>query len=97
MEETTITSFVIYEDGTTERQSYTGYAEDEQPGLSKPGRYVGEPEYVTFLAGINAGNAAHEESLLTLEATTLKGDYDALVALGLPDSAARRMSGYAGT
>lgn len=94
MEETT--AYVIYEDGSTERQQYTT-PEDGQPlPLAKPGRYVGQAEYDTFLAGVNAGNAAYEEDLLTFETVTLKGDYDALVVLGLPDAMARRMSGYAG-
>lgn len=95
MTDTTATVYAIYEDGSTERQQWTGQGE-AQFALSKPGRYVTESEYETFLAGVQAGNEAYEAQLAAAETSTLKGDYDALIALGLPDAMARRMSAYTG-
>jgi hypothetical protein len=90
------TAYVIYDDGSTERQSYIPVEDGESLPLSKPGRYVSETEYDTFLAEINAANDARHDVLLNLEDSTLRGDYDALITLGLPDDSARRMSGYTG-
>lgn len=96
MGENTVTAYVIYEDGTTERQRYIGQP-DVEPVLSKPGRYVTEAEYNAALGEINEANAQGLDQLIAAEVATLKGDFDALVQLGLPEAAARRMSGYTGS
>lgn len=88
--------YVLYDDGTPEKQSYTGAPEDFEPVLSKPGKIVTEAQYLARVAQIEAANAAHEAELREQELAAIKADYEALRAAGIPETTARRITGYTG-
>jgi hypothetical protein len=58
---------------------------------------VSKVEYDDAIAEIRAGHEAHQETVMQAEADRARGDYDALIALGLPAEMAARMSGHTPT
>jgi len=91
----TVTFFIIYEDGSVETQTLPDEPGAE-PVLSKPGRNAGEIEYNQFLARIEQQNALWFTETQAREQQLLKADYDALIAAGIPEATARRITGYSG-
>lgn len=85
------TFYIIYDDGSVEAQTLVG-----EPVLSKPGRIAGEIEYNQRLAAIEEHNSIYMEEIHAAEQAALKTDYDALIAAGIPEVTARRITGYNG-
>ncbi|WP_405893671.1 hypothetical protein OG272_15580 [Streptomyces sp. NBC_00104] len=86
------THFVIYEDDTTGLIETTG---EEPPRLSRPGRIVPEERYRGRLAELEAEHAEHIAQLEAEDLARTRGDYEALIAAGVPAATASRLSGYA--
>ena len=89
-----ITWYALYEDGTLER--FSTDAAGAEPVLSRPGRFITEAEYLERLAQMEAESAARAAELDRQAAAQRKADYDALIALGVPEETARRLSGWTG-
>lgn len=89
----TTTFYVIYEDGSIEVQTLP---DGTDPVLNKPGRVSGKVEYDQYLARLQELNATWLAETHAREQQVQKADYDALVAAGIPDATARRITGYAG-
>jgi hypothetical protein len=88
-----VTYYVIYDDGSIGRiVSSNG----EQPPLSKPGRFVTEAEYQTRADELEAEHAEHIAEMQAADEARAREDYEALIAAGIPEATARRMSGYTG-
>lgn len=88
-----VTYWVIYDDGSTGKiDTDTGGA----PELLRPGRLVTEDEYMAQVQAVREQQAEHLEDLLDGEAAQQVEDYQALLAAGVPEATARRMSGYTG-
>lgn len=83
--------WILYDDGTTGKIETTG---PELGELAKPGREVTFTEYDERLTELRAVSDDYLAELQAADLARLKGDYDALIALGLPEDTARRMSGY---
>jgi len=91
----TVTFYIIYEDGSVEAQTLPDVPGAE-PVLSKPGRVSGKIEYDQYLARLNEQNNIWFSETLAREQQLLKADYDALIAAGIPEATARRITGYTG-
>lgn len=55
---------------------------------------ITEAEYLELLAAFEAERARRAAETAAAELAQAKADYDVLIALGVPDATARRMSGY---
>ncbi|MFF1834252.1 hypothetical protein ACFVXE_08605 [Streptomyces sp. NPDC058231] len=87
-----VTYWVLYDDGSSGRiESTTG-----EPTLTSPGHLVTEAEYQARINELNAANEAHIAAIQAEEDERKREDYDALIAAGVPDVTARRLSGYEG-
>lgn len=85
--------YAIYDDGSISRvENLSG----EEPQLLKPGRYVSAEEYQAAYDAISAKREEYVAELRAADEARTKGDYDALIAAGIPDATARRLSGYEG-
>ncbi|MDN3056836.1 hypothetical protein PH213_20240 [Streptomyces sp. SRF1] len=89
----TVTYWVIYDDGSTGLIDVTN---GEAPILAKPGRLVTEEEYTARLAEIQAEQDRRREEQEAADLARTREDYLALIAAGVPEATARRMSGYTG-
>lgn len=87
------TTYVIYEDGSIEASTVSDTMEVV---LSKPGRIVSEAEYNQRLDLLNEQHAIWLAETRAREDQLLKADYDALLAAGIPEATARRITGYSG-
>ena len=85
--------YAIYDDGSIEQQRIEG-ADD--PILSKPGRLVSEEEYQQALSVLVEHHADMVTSLETAEQQSIRSDYETLIATGIPEGTARRLTGYVG-
>lgn len=52
--------------------------------------------YERALAGVRAGRETYATETRAADETARRGDYEALVALHVPDDTARRLTGYTG-
>lgn len=89
----TLIHYVIYDDGST-GSFETDDLEKGEPELHRPGRIVTEAVYKKQLAKLRK---AHDELVAGLRAADearLLEDYDALLAAGIPEATARRLSGH---
>ncbi|MGJ5693538.1 hypothetical protein ACM6RM_10210, partial [Streptomyces pratensis] len=86
--------YVLYDDGSTGRIEVIG--QEEPPTLSKPGRIVTETEYEDRLAELRAEQERLREEQGAEDEARTREDYLALLAAGVPEATARRMSGYTG-
>lgn len=86
---------IIYDDGSIEVQTITG-GDDPQPVLSKPGRIAGEVEYAQYATALAEHNAIYVAEVQAREQSVHKADYEGLLAAGIPDDTARRLTGYTG-
>jgi hypothetical protein len=85
--------FVIYEDGTPARLEVPAGAE---PRLSRPGAVVTMEEYGERVRELEEGTAAYVARLTAEDEARHAADYAALLAAGVAEDSARRMSGYEG-
>ncbi|MFE3032907.1 hypothetical protein ACFXKY_14835 [Streptomyces canus] len=92
-EETSVVSYVIYEDGTTGRIEVTAGA---VPELTRPGTMVTKEVYQAKVAALEEQAAKAVAHLEASEQTRARADYTALTLLGLAEATARRLSGYTG-
>ncbi|WP_326817852.1 hypothetical protein OIE61_29195 [Streptomyces sp. NBC_01762] len=87
-----VTYWVLYDDGSSGRtESTTG-----EPTLTSPGRLVTEAEYQARVDELKAANDAYVAEIQAEDEARQRQDFEALVASGLPDATARRLSGYEG-
>ena len=89
------TYYIIYDDGTLETLIIAGDGLPE-PVLDKPGRITSKLEYDQYKALRDEQNAVFLAELEATEQATRKTDYDALIAAGVPEDTARRLTGYTG-
>lgn len=87
-----VTYWVLYDDGSASRIEST----NGEPVLTSPGRLVTEAEYQARVEELEAANAAEIEAIQAEEENRRREDYEALLAAGVPDATARRLSGYQG-
>lgn len=87
--------YVIYEDGSLEVLTVIGDANAE-PVLNKPGRIASKIEYDQYLRVLEEQHAIYLAEMAAREQQLLKADYDALIAAGIPEATARRITGYTG-
>ncbi|MFJ8143264.1 hypothetical protein [Streptomyces sp. NPDC096013] len=92
-EETSVVSYVIYEDGTAGRIEVTAGA---VPELPRPGTMVTEEVYQAKVAALEEQAAKAVADLEAAEQRRAHGDFTALTLLGLTEETARRLSGYTG-
>ncbi|MEU6594800.1 hypothetical protein ABZ923_37335 [Streptomyces sp. NPDC046881] len=85
--------YVIYDDGTPAHMQVLAGME---PVLSRPGRFVSLEEYGERRQELQDGITAHIASLEKADEIRQENDFEALIALGVPEDSARRMSGYTG-
>ena len=91
----TVTFYIIYEDGSVEAQTLPDIP-DVEPVLTKAGRVSGKIEYDQYLFRLNEQNNIWMGETQAREQQLLKADYDALIAAGIPEATARRITGYDG-
>lgn len=91
MEKTTI--YYQYEDGSVAHRVTTGGA---KPATPEGATEISEEEYRAALAAIEDANRERAEERRAEEQARAKADYEALLAAGIPEETARRMSGYTG-
>lgn len=87
------TYYVLFEDGSASLMTSTT---GEEPPLAKPGRFVDREEYETRKGEIRAAREAHVADLQAEDEQRTREDYEALIATGVPEATARRLSGYTG-
>ncbi|MFE9127844.1 hypothetical protein ACFYOF_20955 [Streptomyces sp. NPDC007148] len=83
--------WVVYEDGTLGQFGATGEGE---PALPRPGRLITEGEYNQLSAGMTAAHNRRVAELLAAEDLQQRGDYEDLLACGIPERMASRLSGH---
>jgi hypothetical protein len=91
----TETLYAILDNGSVYATSW----EAGQPGnqsLPSPGRVVTQGEYQARLDEINAANAQRNAQDEAQQQAAAKDDYEALLAAGLREATARRLTGYTG-
>lgn len=87
------TFYVLFDDGSASlMMSTTG----EEPPLSKPGRFVDRDEYEARQDEIRTAREEHVAALQAEDERRTREDYEALIATGVPEATARRLSGYTG-
>ncbi|MGW3736689.1 hypothetical protein [Streptomyces sp. NPDC005148] len=91
-DEAPVTYWVLYDDGSSGRVEST----NGEPTLTSPGRLVSEAEHQARVDELKAANDAHVAEIQAEDETRQREDFDALVASGLPEASARRLSGYEG-
>lgn len=91
----TVTFYVIYDDGSVEEQTHAD-TDGAEPVLSKPGRVAGKAEYDQTLALLEEQQAIWLAETRAREDQLRKDDYGALLAAGIPEATARRITGYNG-
>lgn len=91
MEGTPTVYYVIYDDGSLGRIEMWS---DEEPQLSKPGRFVTEAEYQAALDEMRGNTAARVAALRDEDQARHEAEYEDLLAAGIPERTARRLSGF---
>ncbi|MGC4947690.1 hypothetical protein ACLQ2N_16030 [Streptomyces sp. DT224] len=87
-----VTYWVLYDDGSVGRiESTTG-----EPELNQPGHFVTEAEYQQRVAELEAANAEWIAEQQAADVARQREDYLALIEAGVPETTARRLSGYEG-
>lgn len=82
-------------DGVLASRKTTGDTEEPQP-LPDGATALTEEEYEAALLDVEAARQEHAEELVATDEANQRADYDALVATGVPEATARRLSGYTG-
>lgn len=85
--------YVLYEDGTLGLIEHRG---QEPPRLARPGRIITEEEYARRRDQWEIAVADHAEKLRAADEERCRADFLALLASGIPEETARRLSGYTG-
>ncbi|MFE0545225.1 hypothetical protein [Streptomyces sp. NPDC058891] len=85
------THWVVYEDGTLGQLGVIG---DEEPVLPRPGRLITEAKYDELRSQMTAAHDKRVAELLAAEDQQQRQDYEDLLALGIPEGMAGRLSGY---
>jgi hypothetical protein len=86
-------AFVIYDDGSTGRFVVSEGVPIE---ITKPGRFVDRQEYEARLEELTAIKEAHISQIEATIDAEKSEDYRALISAGVPETTARRLSGYQG-
>jgi hypothetical protein len=68
----------------------------ETPRVPEGATVLTEAEYAEALAAVQAERAAYAQQLTETDQANQEADYSALIAAGVPDSTARRLTGYTG-
>lgn len=89
--------YIIYDDGTLEDGTLEAPADQPPvPVLARPGRVVTKEEYDAALADWQDAQDEIAADREAAEAAAIKANYDALIAMGIPDALARSLTGYRG-
>jgi hypothetical protein len=88
------TIHLLYATGAVAEVETTQAAEDYTP--PEGATVITAEDYATRLADIQADNQAAVDQALAEEAQQRQEDYEALLALNVPEATARRLSGYTG-
>ncbi|MGV9913404.1 hypothetical protein [Streptomyces tendae] len=67
------------------------------PSLPEGATALTREEYETELAAIEAARQEHAEELVAADEANQRADYQALRASGIPETTARRLTGFRGT
>lgn len=89
------TTYGVYDDGSVETVIMRGSGVSTVLA-SRPGHVALKAEYDSALASVNTALAANRNALAATQNTNTQTDYNNLVASGVPDVTARRVSGYTG-
>ncbi|PSK57990.1 hypothetical protein B0E38_01835 [Streptomyces sp. 111WW2] len=89
----TTTFYVLFDDGSASLMTSTT---GEEPPLPKPGRFVDQTEYEERRDAIRAEREEYVAELQAEDERRTREDYEALIATGVPEATARRLSGYTG-
>ncbi|GGQ50221.1 hypothetical protein GCM10010250_22280 [Streptomyces althioticus] len=87
------TFYVVYDDGSASVMTTTT---GEEPPLAKPGAFVSREEYEERQDAIKAARDEYVAGLQAEDERRTREDYEALIASGVPEATARRLSGYTG-
>jgi hypothetical protein len=68
----------------------------EEPALPEGATELTAEQYETALAAVNEARQEHAEELVATDQANAHADYEALLASGIPEATARRLTGYAG-
>jgi hypothetical protein len=85
--------YVVYEDGTA---GHIRVNEGTEPTLARPGRFVSLEEYGERVAQLQDEAGAHVARLQAEDEARQRANFQALLAVGLPEANARDMSGFTG-
>ncbi|MEZ3180826.1 hypothetical protein KYY02_19660 [Streptomyces pimonensis] len=85
------TLYAIYDDGSV---GTIEYEEETPPPLSEPGRVVTEAEYLAAYDALQQQIRQRREAAAAADLAERRAAYDELVAAGISDAAARKLSGY---
>ncbi|GAA2945916.1 MULTISPECIES: hypothetical protein [Streptomyces] len=89
------TIYYRYENGSYSERTVSGETDTEivaPPGATE----VTEAEYRDGVAALDAARAAENSAMEAADQERARQSYDDLVAAGIPDETARRLSGYQG-
>lgn len=70
--------------------------ETEKPALPEGAVPLTKAAYTKALAEMERGREEHRVSVRAQDGAQVRADYEALIALKMPEATARRLSGYAG-
>lgn len=90
-----VTQYFRTAGGVLASRKTSGDAEEPQP-LPEGATELTEEEYGAELADVEAARQEHAEELVAADEANQRADYDALIAAGVPEATASRLSGYTG-
>ena len=88
------TIYYRFADGSVAEKVVTVPAEDTVVTPPEGATEITKEQYDTELAAIEAANAAALAETQAADRARQREDYEALLAAGIPEATARRMSGY---
>jgi len=83
--------WIIFDDGSV---GSVGFEEGTEPALWAPGRFVTEAEHDAALDALRTANAKHVAKTVEAEQAAAREDFDEMLAAGVPERVARRLSGH---
>lgn len=88
------TIYYKYADGSVAERTVTVVSEDQVVPVPDGATEITKDEYDAALAQIEQDNAAAEAAAEAADMERRRQDYEALLAAGVPDATAQRLSGY---
>ncbi|TDC27659.1 hypothetical protein E1211_28990 [Micromonospora sp. 15K316] len=89
-QEQEVVRYYVYPDGSYSMLTLVGGAGVVPPDATE----ITQAEYEAGVAAVNAANEALAEQQLADDRALAEADFEALVAAGIPEATARRLSGF---